>query len=186
MIALLLLVHGLDFVIMWSLPVLFFEKRDGRLNLKWFATALPFAVAPLLFLLGTFGVVPLLDVPLAPCRAFGMLLAAASAGLVIATWRTHRVRLSLWHMENDAPRSLVTTGPYAWIRHPFYTSFLLGMLGATFSAPQIGLVLTSAYSAIVLDWTAAREERRLCASAFGAEYTAYKTRTGRFVPRLWR
>ena len=34
----------------------------------------------------------------------------------------------------------------------------------------------------VLSLTARREERRLLSSAFGGEYRAYMTRTGRFLP----
>jgi protein-S-isoprenylcysteine O-methyltransferase Ste14 len=185
-IALVLIVHALDFAVMWSLPVFFFEKRDGRLNLRWFATALPFAVAPTLLVLGLYGVVPVFDVARVPLQIVGMTLASASAVLVVVTWRTHDIRLSLWHMDNDAPQRLVTIGPYAWIRHPFYTSFLLGMFGALASAPQPGLVVTALYAAVILSWTAAREERRLSASAFGADYVAYIARTGRFLPRFDR
>lgn len=176
----------LNFAIMWSLPVLFFEKKDGRLNVSWFLTALPFALGPTFMLLVDFGVLaplPLGEGPTAVLRALGVALAVASTGLVVWTWRTHQVRLALWHMENDAPASIVTTGPYAFVRHPFYTSFLLGTLGAACHAPHLGLVATFVYAAVVLDRTAAREERRLSQSAFGAEYVAYMGRTGRFLPR---
>jgi protein-S-isoprenylcysteine O-methyltransferase Ste14 len=184
--ALFVAILALDFLVMWSLPLLFFENRDGRLNLSWFLTALPFAVAPTLVLLIHLGV--LHPIPIAGELAFalrvaGAVVALASTGLVIWTWRTHRVRLSLWHMENDAPASIVTSGPYAFIRHPFYTSFLLGMLGALLHAPHVGLLATLVYAGIALTITAAREERRLSASAFGAEYVAYMKRTGRFLPR---
>ena len=37
---------------------------------------------------------------------------------------------------------------------------------------------------IALTLTAAGEEKRLSASAFGAEYRRYLASTGRFVPRL--
>lgn len=178
---------ALDFLVMWSLPVLFFENRDGRINLSWFLTALPFAVAPALVLLSHFGVLHTVSIAGAPALALGVagaLSSLASIGLVIWTWRTHHTKLSLWHMENDAPTSIVTSGPYAFIRHPFYTSFLLGMLGALLHAPHAGLLATLIYSGLALNVTAAREERRLSASAFGAEYAAYRKRTGRFLPRL--
>lgn len=182
-----LLIHLADFIVMWSLPVLFFEKKDGRLNLQWFLTAMPFAVTPALWMLvhlGYLAPLPLGSAVATALKAIGVALALASIGLIAWTWRTHRVPLSLWHMENDAPTSLVTSGPYAFIRHPFYTSFLLGILGAACSAPHLFLVLTFGYAAVILDRTAAREEARLSTSQFGLEYRVYVQRTGRFVP--WR
>jgi protein-S-isoprenylcysteine O-methyltransferase Ste14 len=178
---------ALDFLVMWSLPLLFFENKDGRLNLSWLMTALPFAAAPTLVLLIHLGVLhtfPIAGGLAFALRAAGAVVALASMGLAIWTWRTHRIPLSLWHMENDAPAGIVTSGPYAFIRHPFYTSFLLGMLGACLHAPHAGLLATLVYGGIALNLTAAREERRLSASAFGAEYVAYTNRTGRFSPRL--
>ena len=59
----------------------------------------------------------------------------------------------------------------------------MGTLGALCHAPTLGLVATFVYAAVVLDLMAAREERRLSQSAFGAEYVAYIARTGRFLPR---
>lgn len=178
-------VHAINFIVMWSLPVLFFEKKDGKLNLSWAATALPFAAAPTLVLLVYLGVLEPLALGVAATQALqlvGVVLAILSTLLVAWTWRTHRIRLSLWHMENDAPQSLVTSGPYAWMRHPFYTSFLLGTLGAACHAPHLGLVATFVYAFVVLDRTAAREERRLAKSQFGAEYTEYMRATPRFFP----
>jgi protein-S-isoprenylcysteine O-methyltransferase Ste14 len=40
------------------------------------------------------------------------------------------------------------------------------------------------YGLLALNFTAAREERRLRASEFGQEYLAYMQRTGRFWPKL--
>ncbi len=180
-------IHALDFVAMWSLPVLFFQNKDKKLNVAWLVTALPFAIAPILLVLLDSGVLGKATLPgpmSVGLRTAGMIVALTSTALVVWAWRTHRVPLSLWHMENDAPANIVTSGPYAFIRHPFYTSFLLGMLGALLHAPHVGLAVTFIYAVAVLNWTAAREERRLAASAFGSEYAAYIKRTGRFLPGL--
>lgn len=110
-------------------------------------------------------------------------VAAASIALMFVTWGTHRTPLSLWHQVNDAPRSIVTAGPYRAIRHPFYAAFLLAVTGAVLVLPNWTTVLALGYAIVALNITAAREERRLSASEFGAEYRAYIQRTGRFVPR---
>jgi protein-S-isoprenylcysteine O-methyltransferase Ste14 len=173
------------FVVIGLLPRMFF-RRGGRLVLMWWVTAFPFFVCPVALLLGYAGVLPALTPStwhrwLDPVSA---LASAASFGLICLTIGTHRIPLALWHQDNDAPQHLVTHGAYARIRHPFYAAFLLAFLGALAAFPHWLTLLASAYGFVVLNATAAREERRLRASAFGEEYRRYLSRTGRFVPRL--
>ena len=86
----------------------------------------------------------------------------------------------------DTPESLVTGGPYARLRHPFYLAYLLMFLAAALIAPGAGTIGALAYAAVVLNHTAAREERLLCASDLGDQYRAYAARTGRFLPGFAR
>jgi protein-S-isoprenylcysteine O-methyltransferase Ste14 len=92
--------------------------------------------------------------------------------------------VALWHQRDDAPQHIVTWGAYRRIRHPFYAAFLLILAGAFLFAPSLGTAATLAFGALQLNRTAAGEERRLAASAFGADYRTYVARTGRFLPRL--
>jgi protein-S-isoprenylcysteine O-methyltransferase Ste14 len=78
----------------------------------------------------------------------------------------------------------VTYGAYRWIRHPFYASFLLALFGALVFCPNWATLATFLEGFVILNLTAAREERRLSSSEFGAEYRDYIQRTGRFWPRL--
>ena|SRR3990167_2063108 len=78
---------------------------------------------------------------------------------------------------------LVTTGPYRWIRHPMYTSVLLGAGALAWtSSPLIGWVAWLAL-AIVLLKKSTLEERWMCAKHPG--YAAYILRTKRFLPWLF-
>jgi protein-S-isoprenylcysteine O-methyltransferase Ste14 len=113
-----------------------------------------------------------------------VVLCAGSIALISFTLGTHRVPIALWHQENDAPRHNVTWGAYGRVRHPFYASFLLGLVGTALTLPHVTTVLTLLYALVLLNWTAAREERRLASSEFGEEYRQYMGRTGRFWPRL--
>ena len=173
------------FLLIGGLPRLFF--RQGRLNLMWWVTAWPFFACPALLLAFFFGWLP---APPWLGRLFpaqdmvATLPALAAMGLLFFTLGSHRIPIALWHQQEDAPREIVTWGAYARIRHPFYASFLLAFLSAILCFPHPAVVALFAYSAIVLDRTAAREERRLSASHLGEQYRAYMQRTGRFFPRL--
>ncbi len=79
--------------------------------------------------------------------------------------------------------SLVTFGPYRWVRHPLYSVAILFLMG-------IGLLTANWLFAVffVLAFLMMRarmpmEERRLI-EKFGDEYRSYMGRTGRFLPRL--
>lgn len=182
---LLILLLG-NFALIGLLPAVFF--RRGRFNARWLLTAAPFFVAPSLLLLGRDGWLPML--PEAPSGvragldATAAVLSALSVALLVATRAVHRAPIALWHQDDDAPVELVTRGPYARIRHPFYTSFLLAFLAAFLSLPHVSTLACLAYAGIALTLAALREERRLAASPFGAEYRRYLAASGRFLPRL--
>ena len=177
----------LNFSLIGLLPIVFF-RRDGTFNLAWFATAAPFLITAVALMLGLFDrVQPIYQPGLLVQTAMQMLavvVAVASITLIGLTIGVHRVPLALWHQQNDAPVELVTWGPYARIRHPFYTSFLLAFLAAILVLPHYLTLLTWVYSSITLTMTAKREERRLMASAYGDQYIRYYRRSGRFLPRL--
>lgn len=184
--ALLVLLLG-NFAVIGLLPIFFF-RRDGRLNVRWFLTGAPFFLVPLLLILGRIGwlhSLPLasmaIRLALNPAAAA---LSAASVALLAATVMTHRAPLALWHQDNDAPIELVTRGPYALIRHPFYSSFLLAFMAAFLALPHGATLACLLYAGIALTLTARREERRLADSSFGDRYRRYLETTGRFLPRL--
>jgi protein-S-isoprenylcysteine O-methyltransferase Ste14 len=171
------------------LPRLFF-RRDGRLGAMWWLTAAPFLASGTSLVAATLGfAIPALgrDHPSAFWRDAGsIVLALLSMLLISAAWRAHPVAISLWHQQDDRPAGIVTDGPYRHVRHPFYAAFLLALCAVLVHSPHALTLaaLTSAY--LLLNATAAREERRLCASQFAADYQAYMRSTGRFFPRWSR
>jgi protein-S-isoprenylcysteine O-methyltransferase Ste14 len=174
----------LDLGCIGLLPVVFF-RRDGRLNARWWLTAGPFALCAAFLAAAALGRLT----PMGRHGAAGSLLdalavalAAASIALIFLTVGVHRIPLALWHQEDDAPRELVTWGPYRRVRHPFYVAFLLALAGAAAHAPHPLSLAVLAYGFAVLNHTAAREEARLSRSELGAAYQEYMRRTGRFLP----
>lgn len=85
----------------------------------------------------------------------------------------------------DLPTHLVTSGPYRFVRHPFYLAYLLTWIASALSAgtPWLWLPVLAAVPLYVM---AARfEERKFAASALAGDYAAYARRTGMLFPRLW-
>ncbi|MDZ7769633.1 MAG: isoprenylcysteine carboxylmethyltransferase family protein [Woeseiaceae bacterium] len=175
-----------NFAAIGLLPILFF-RRDGTLNLRWMLTAAPFFAVPLLLVLGRLGALQPLATTGGLLRTLplvAVLLAAGSIALLAATVATHRVPLALWHQDNDAPVELVTWGPYAHMRHPFYTSFLLALVAAALALPHATTFASLAYAFVALTLTARREERRLACSELSDDYLRYVRTTGRFFPLI--
>jgi protein-S-isoprenylcysteine O-methyltransferase Ste14 len=79
--------------------------------------------------------------------------------------------------------ALETRGLYARLRHPGYLGALLASLGGALafgSAPALPLVAVMS----LLLWQRAKREESMLERHFGAEYVRYRSRTGRFLPRL--
>ena len=79
--------------------------------------------------------------------------------------------------------TLVTRGPYYWVRHPFYDSAALLMLSISLIAANWFFLLAGSVVLLLLVVRTQKEEERLLAR-FGDSYREYTSRTGRFVPRL--
>jgi len=78
---------------------------------------------------------------------------------------------------------LITTGPYARMRHPLYTSmFGWGAALSLLTANWI-FVAVSVLSIVGLIVRIPKEEQMMI-ETFGEEYKAYMQRTGRFFPKL--
>ena len=116
-----------------------------------------------------------------PAAAF--MLALASVAL--AAWTLAHNRPGNFNIR-PAPKAqghLVTTGPYRWIRHPMYTSVLLGAAALAWtSSPLIGWGTWSVL-VIVLLLKSTLEERWMREKHPG--YAAYVLSSKRFFPWLF-
>lgn len=78
---------------------------------------------------------------------------------------------------------LVTSGPYAWMRHPMYTAmFGVGIALALLTANWCFVLFAVAMIAGFV--IRAPREERMMHETFGEEYRIYMQRTGRFFPKF--
>jgi protein-S-isoprenylcysteine O-methyltransferase Ste14 len=76
---------------------------------------------------------------------------------------------------------LVTSGPYALVRHPIYTGLLLAFLGSAVALGDWRGALAFALAAGAL-WRKLRLEERWMREQFGDAYQAYSQRVAALVP----
>lgn len=90
-----------------------------------------------------------------------------------------------WKVLYEAQQAhrLVTTGPYAYLRHPQYAGFILIMLGFLLQWPTL---VTSIMLPILVTMYVklARREEREALTEFGEIYRRYMASTPAFIPRL--
>ncbi len=79
--------------------------------------------------------------------------------------------------------TLVTHGPYRWVRHPFYDVGFLWLTSLSLLSANWLLALFGAAVLTMLVIRSRVEEAKLI-ERFGEEYRAYARRTGKFFPRF--
>ncbi|MEN9621434.1 MAG: hypothetical protein RL499_1627 [Actinomycetota bacterium] len=79
---------------------------------------------------------------------------------------------------------LVTTGVYAWVRHPIYTGIIVAALGLAFIGASVGHLIVAG-ALIVLLMVKSRLEERMLLGRY-RDYAAYAARVGRLVPGVGR
>ena len=82
-----------------------------------------------------------------------------------------------------ADHTLVTSGPYRWVRHPFYVAFALGIVSVSIQTASWYFALTGGLAFVLIVVRTRTEEEKLI-ERFGEKYQEYMKRTGKFVPRL--
>jgi len=79
--------------------------------------------------------------------------------------------------------TLVTHGPYRWVRHPFYDAMALVIVAIALIAANWFVFAAGVVVFALLAIRATTEEAKLLAR-FGEPYRVYREQTGRFLPRL--
>ena len=115
-------------------------------------------------------------------RWIGVGVGTVAGGLLI--WTLHSLGKNLTDtVVTRREHTLVTTGPYRWVRHPFYDSVALFVLANSLVAANWFLFLTGGLALVLILVRTRKEEEKLLVR-FGDAYRAYMERTGRFLPRI--
>src|SRR5688500_14805326 len=110
----------------------------------------------------------------------------ATVGTVLFIWTFKSLGPNLTDtVVTRKTHSLVLHGPYQWVRHPFYGSVGMLMLGISLAAANWFLLLTGTTVFCLLVVRTSVEEQKLT-DRFGDSYRAYMRTTGRFLPTLRR
>ena len=115
-------------------------------------------------------------------RWTGAGLAPLGAALLVWTFRSLGPNLTDTVVTRRA-HTLVTHGPYRFVRHPLYDSAALLALGTSLMMANWFAMVTAALAVLLLAVRSRTEEDKLLAR-FGDEYRAYRSQTGRFLPKV--
>jgi protein-S-isoprenylcysteine O-methyltransferase Ste14 len=80
--------------------------------------------------------------------------------------------------------TLVTDGPYQWVRHPMYTSLYLLVVAIFLTSANWLAGVPGIASLTIILLNRVRREEAVMLEQFGEPYRAYMQRTGRFLPRI--
>jgi protein-S-isoprenylcysteine O-methyltransferase Ste14 len=186
-------------VVPWLFPVLWLlwgvywaaRARGVKANM-WAESAhsrllhlVPLVVAALLLLLD----LPLLglDQRILPrsMATFWVGLSLACAGLLFTVWaRRHLAANWSGDVTIKEGHELITSGPYAWVRHPIYTGLLLGFAGSAVAVGEWRGLVALIVVGLAL-WRKLRLEERGMRRLFGERYVAYEHSVRALIPFIF-
>lgn len=109
-------------------------------------------------------------------------LLLGSMGIFFAAAKTTETQKLTWIFSPDAPKHLVKSGPYQFMRHPFYAAYLgtfdTAAVASNHPAPLIALAAMGTMYTMQTN----TEETKFAQSKLAQEYADYSQQAGRFWP----
>jgi len=123
------------------------------------------------------------SVPLS-LQVVGFLLLVLRMVIVVYVLRENRFAAPVVRVQTERGHRVVSTGPYAFVRHPMYASMLFYGLGVPLLLGALSGLIVAAALIVLIAIRAVFEERTLAAELPG--YAAYAERVRyRLVPLVW-
>ena len=116
-----------------------------------------------------------------------LMVCLAALGLAFISWALQRLGRN-WAPSMSGVRKdsfLVSTGPYAIIRHPIYLGAFVFLAALSLVTANL-LILLPSIVLLALLYTQIGGEEATLIEKFGDEYREYMKRTPRFIPRFRR
>jgi protein-S-isoprenylcysteine O-methyltransferase Ste14 len=86
----------------------------------------------------------------------------------------------------DAPRRVVATGPYRWVRNPIYLAALLVVLGEAWLFLSLPMLVYASAMAVVFHLFVVGYEEPALRRRFGESYVDYRASVPRWLPVIGR
>lgn len=95
------------------------------------------------------------------------------------SWRRFGLALS-----DHVPEALCDEGPYRYIRHPIYLSYVLAFLAVVIALPHWITALCLLLNLALSVGAARNDEQVIAGSPLAADYAVYRNRAGMFLPKI--
>ena len=119
-----------------------------------------------------------------PLVCFWIGAAVTVAGLLFAIWaRVHIGRNWSSAVTIKQDHELITSGPYALVRHPIYTGLLTALLGTALAMTEYRGLIAFLFFFFPL-WYKLRLEEKWMRAQFGQTYADYSRHTAALIPWL--
>lgn len=119
-----------------------------------------------------------------PAVLCGAILALAAVIIYEWTRRTVIDRNFFVGLAGEVPPVVCESGPYRYVRHPFYLSYMLAFVGVAVAFPSLVVSGVCLLNIGLFVYMAFDDERVLLRSAIATDYQAYRMRVGMFLPRI--
>jgi protein-S-isoprenylcysteine O-methyltransferase Ste14 len=115
------------------------------------------------------------DAHAGPLHLLSNVLIVGGLFYLAASWRV------LYRAQKNG--TMASSGPYAKVRHPQYTAFMVIMIGFLIQWPTLPTLVMFPFLTLTY-YRLARREERVSLEAFGESYARYMKNTPRFLPKL--
>ena len=124
-----------------------------------------------------------IDGSLAVTWPFAILLFAVALAIFFWAIGTTRRQPPTLAFEDDKPSMLYRNGPYRYVRHPFYLSYITFWIGTAVATLDLLPWLVPLVMLLLYADAARREEQKFANSELARAYAEYREQAGMFLPR---
>ena len=164
-------------------------RHESRIHIVALAMFAPFWFGGILLYIIFPSVIAFLSIPL-PDWFRILMVCVAVPSIPFTFWGYQTIGKNWVHafesskFLNSETQTLVTNGPYRYVRNPIYLGSFLFIVSIALVAAN-WLILLPAIILIILVYLQIKNEEAMLIDRFGDEYREYMKRTPRLIPRLF-